>query len=346
MDFKSILNKLSFSENLTEIEAETAMNLIMTGGVSEERIASFLTAMRLKGETVEELTAFVKVMRSKAVKVDVDVTGAIDLVGTGGDQSGTFNISTAASFITAAAGVPVIKHGNRSASSKCGSADVLEYMGASIELGKEQVEQVFDEIGMAFMFAPMFHPAMKYVMPTRRELGFRTFFNILGPMVNPAGVQRYVIGAFSKDVAKKMVHILANLDTDFAYTFNAHDGLDEVSLTSQSEIFELKDNVVSTSIIFDPESIGFQKVRMDDLMGGGKKENAEILTSVMANKATEAQQNIALLNAAFAIQASGKAEKLEDAKDLAVEALKSGKARKMLNDFMDATNDAMGTFKY
>lgn len=346
MDFKSILNKLSFSEDLSQIEAETALNLIMTGEVSEEQIASFLTAMRLKGETVEELTAFVKVMRSKAVKVDVDIEGAIDLVGTGGDKSGTFNISTASSFITAAAGVPVIKHGNRSASSKCGSADVLEHLGASIELGKEGVEQVFNEVGMAFMFAPMFHPAMKYVMPTRRELGFRTFFNILGPMVNPAGVQRYVIGAFSKEVAEKMVHILANLNTDFAYTFNAHDGLDEVSLTSQSEVFELKDKVVSTSILFDPESIGFNKVEMDALMGGGKEENANILTSIMAGEATEAQQNIALLNATFAIQASGKVNKLEEAKELATEALESGKACRMLNDFIDATNDAMGTFKY
>lgn len=346
MNFKNILNKLSFSENLSDIEAETALNLIMTGEVSEEQIAAFLTAMRLKGETVEELTAFVKVMRSKAVKVDVNISGAIDLVGTGGDKSGTFNISTAASFITAAAGVPVIKHGNRSASSKCGSADVLEHLGASIELGKEGVAQVFDEVGMAFMFAPMFHPAMKYVMPTRRELGFRTFFNILGPMVNPAGVQRYVIGAFSKEVAEKMVHILANLNTDFAYTFNAHDGLDEVSLTSQSEVFELKDKLVSTSIIFDPESIGFQKVSMDDIIGGGKEENARILTNIMANKATVAQQNIALLNATFAIQASGKVEKLEEAKDLAEDTLKSGKARKLLNDFVDATNDALGTFKY
>lgn len=346
MDFRSILNKLSFGNDLTQVEAETAMNLIMTGEVSDEKIASFLTAMRLKGETVEELTAFVKVMRSKAIKVDVDITGAIDLVGTGGDQSGTFNISTAASFITAAAGVPVIKHGNRSASSKCGSADVLEHLGASIELGKEEVEQVFNEVGMAFMFAPMFHPAMKYVMPTRRELGFRTFFNILGPMVNPAGVQRYVIGAFSKEVAEKMVHILANLNTDFAYTFNAHDGLDEVSLTSQSEIFELKDKLVSTSIIFDPESVGFHKVNMNDLMGGGKEKNAEILIKIMANKATEAQKNIALLNATFAIQASGKVEKLEEAKKMAVEAVESGAARKLFNDFIDATNDAMGTFKY
>lgn len=346
MDFKSILNKLSFSENLTREEAELAMNLIMSGEISESKIASFLTAMRLKGETVEELTAFVKVMRDKSIKVEVDVTGAIDLVGTGGDQSGTFNISTAASFITAASGVPVIKHGNRSASSQCGSADVLEHLGASIELGKEQVEQVFNEVGMVFMFAPMFHPAMKNVMPARREIGFRTFFNILGPMVNPAGVQRYVIGAFNKDVAEKMVHILANLKTDFAYTFNAHDGLDEVSLTTQSEIFELKDKVVSKSIIFDPQSIGFQKVEMKDIMGGGKEENAEILINIMSNKADVAKQNIALLNAAFAIQASGKVDTLKEGKKLAEEALKSGKARKLFNDFIDATNDAMGTFKF
>lgn len=346
MDFKEILNKLSFSEHLTEIEAEAAMHLVMSGEISEPKIASFLTAMRLKGETVEELTAFVKVMRDKAIKVDVNVDGAIDLVGTGGDQSGTFNISTAASFITAAAGIPVIKHGNRSASSKCGSADVLEHLGAAIELGKEQVEEVYKELGMAFMFAPMFHPAMKHVMPTRRELGFRTFFNILGPMVNPAGVQRYVIGAFNKETAEKMVHILANLKTDFAYTFNAHDGLDEVSLTSQSEIFELKDNIVSNAVIFDPESIGYQKVTMDEIMGGGKEENAEILKKIMANKGTEPQQNIALLNAAFAIQASGKVSKLEDAKELAEDALKSGKARKLFNQFIDYTNDVMITFKY
>ncbi|MEX0720654.1 MAG: anthranilate phosphoribosyltransferase [Balneolaceae bacterium] len=346
MDFKQILGTLSFSENLTETEAETALTLIMSGEVEGEQIAAFLTAMRLKGETVEELTAFVKVMRSKAVKVNVDVKDAIDLVGTGGDKSGTFNISTAASFITAGAGVPVIKHGNRSASSKCGSADVLEHLGAAIEIGKEGVEQVFKEIGMAFMFAPMFHPAMKYVMPTRRSLGFRTFFNILGPMVNPAGVKRYVIGAYSKDVAGKMARILANLKTEFAYTFNAHDGLDEVSLTSQSEIFELKDTLVSTPKVFDPESIGFKKVEMKELEGGNVKENARIFKNIMANKATDAQKNIVLLNALFAIQASGKASTLEEAKEMAVESLESGQARSLFNNFVDATNDAMGTFKY
>ncbi|MEX2363250.1 MAG: anthranilate phosphoribosyltransferase, partial [Balneolaceae bacterium] len=228
----------------------------------------------------------------------------------------------------------------------CGSADVLEHMGAAIELGKEGVEQVYNEIGMAFMFAPMFHPAMKYVMPARRSIGFRTFFNILGPMVNPAGVKRYVIGAYSKEVAGKMARILANLNTEFAYTFNAHDGLDEVSLTSQSEIFELKDRLVSTSKVFDPESIGFQKVKMKELEGGGVEENSQIFKNILADKATDAQKNIALLNALFAIQASGKAGDLHEAKEMAIESLQSGNARKIFNDFVDATNDAMGTFKY
>ena len=340
MEFKEILEKLSFSQNLTMTEAEASMFMIMNGEVGSEQVAGFLTAMRMKGETIEELTGFVKVMRSKAVKVEVDVSGAIDLVGTGGDKSGTFNISTASSFVVAGAGVPVIKHGNRSASSKCGSADVLAELGAKIELDNKAVEQVYNDVGMAFMFAPMFHPAMKYVMPARRALGFRTFFNILGPMCNPAGVKRYVIGAFSKDVAKKMIKILANLDTEFAYTFNSLDGLDEVSLTSDAEIFELRESLVSTAFTFAPESLGFERVTMDKLMGGDAIENAAILTNILDNKATDAHKNIILLNASFAIQASGKVETLKEAKELAIESIEAGKARKVFDDFVEATNSA------
>jgi anthranilate phosphoribosyltransferase len=339
MDFKTILNKLSFSEDLTRDEAELAMNLIMSGEVSSEQVAGFLTAMRLKGESIDELTGFVKVMRDKAVKVDVDVNGAVDLVGTGGDKSGTFNISTTSTFVVAGAGVPIIKHGNRSASSKCGSADVLEHLGAKIELDHSQVKSVFDEVGMAFMYAPMFHPAMKYVMPARRALGFRTFFNILGPMCNPAGVKRYVIGAFSKEVAEKMAKILSNLDTEFAYTFNSHDGLDEVSTTSQAEIFELKDSVASTAITFEPESLGFDRVDMDQLMGGDAEQNAEIMTSILDDEATPAQRDIIILNATFAIQASGKVGSLIEAKELAEESLFSGKAKEVFDNFIQATNN-------
>ncbi len=340
MEIKEILEKLSFSQDLTKEEAELSMNLIMGGEVNTEQVAGFLTAMRLKGETVTELTAFVKVMREKAIKVNVNVDGAVDLVGTGGDKSGTFNISTISSVIVAGAGVPVIKHGNRSASSKCGSADVLAKLGAKIELDHKAVEQVYNEVGMAFMFAPMFHPAMKYVMPARRALGFRTFFNILGPLCNPARVKRYVIGAFSKDVAEKMAHILANLDTDYGYTFNSHDGLDEVSTTSDSEIFEIKESLISESILFTPESLGFHRVDMDTLHGGLPDMNAEIFNNILDNKATQAQKEIILLNATFGIQASGKVETLIEAKELAIDSLESGKARKLFNHFVEATNSA------
>lgn len=338
MNIKEILEKLSFAENLSSEEAEASMNAIMSGEFNTEQVAGFLTAMRLKGETANELTAFVKVMRAKAVKVNVNVDGAVDLVGTGGDKSGTFNISTISAVVTAGASVPIIKHGNRSASSLCGSADVLAQLGAKIELGAPEVEKVFNQVGMAFMFAPMFHPAMKYVMPARRALGFRTFFNILGPLCNPAGVKRYVVGAFNKVTAEKMAHILANLDTEFGYTFNSHDGLDEVSTTSDAEIFEIKDNLISESISFSPESIGFQRVEMDTLLGGTPDINAEIFNKILDNKATQSQKEIALLNATFAIQASGKVKTLLEAKELATDSLESGNARKVFNHFVEATN--------
>lgn len=338
MIIKDILEKLSFTQDLTSEEAEVSMNAIMNGEFNTEQVAGFLTAMRLKGETSEELTSFVKVMRRKAVKVNVDVGGAVDLVGTGGDKSGTFNISTISAVVTAGAGVPIIKHGNRSSSSLCGSADVLAQLGAKIELGAPEVEKVFNEVGMAFMFAPMFHPAMKYVMPARRALGFRTFFNVLGPLCNPAGVKRYVVGAFNKETAEKMAHILANLDTEFGYTFNSHDGLDEVSTTSDVEIFEIKDSLISESISFSPESIGFQRVEMNRLLGGSPDINADIFNNILNNSATQAQKEIALMNATFAIQASGKVETLLEAKELAVDSLESGNARKMFNHFVEATN--------
>ncbi len=339
MEFKEILERLSFSEDLMPIDAESAMQQIMNGDISNEQVAGFLTAMRMKGETHQELTAFVKVMREKSVKVNVDVKGAVDLVGTGGDKSGTFNISTISSFVVAGAGVPVIKHNNRSASSKCGSADVLEQLNVNIELDAKQVEQLYKDVGIAFMYAPMFHPAMKYVMPARRALGFRTFFNILGPMCNPAGVQRYVIGAFSKSVAEKMAHILANLETEFAYTFNSHDGLDEFSLTSRADVFELKDSILSMPILFDPVSLDFEYRAMADIVGGDAEENAVIFDNILDNNSTEAQRDIILLNAAFGIQASGKVVSLGEAKMLAEDSLESGRARDIFDNYVEASRN-------
>jgi anthranilate phosphoribosyltransferase len=339
MDFSDILEQLIYRGDLSSEDAEKALRLIIAGEVENERIASFLTAMRMKGETTEELTAFVRVMREAAVKPEVETDGAVDLCGTGGDGSGTFNISTTAMFVVAGAGVPVLKHGNRSVSSKSGSADVLEVLGGVIDLQKEEVEQVFNEAGLVFMFAPNFHPAMKHVMSARRVLGIRTFFNILGPLMNPAGVKRQVIGAYSKEVARKIARILANLDTEFAYTLNAHDGLDEVSLSAQTEIYELTNSMVKDASTFDPRALDFEWADIEEVMGGDADYNAQIIRSILDNEATAAQQDIILLNAAFGIHASGKVNHLTEAKKIAEESLRSGAARKALDKFVEATND-------
>lgn len=339
MEFGEVLNKLINHGDLSLDEAKHALELIISGKVEDECIAAFLTAMRMKGETIGELTAFVEVMREAAIKPQVEVGGAVDLCGTGGDSSGTFNISTASMFIVAGAGVPVLKHGNRSVSSKSGSADVLEALGGVVDLHKEQVEQVFEQTGMAFMFAPNFHPAMKHVMNARRTVGIRTFFNILGPLLNPANVKRQVIGAYSKDTARKIALILANLNTEFAYTLNAHDGLDEVSLSAQTEIFELTNRMTKEATTFDPRSLDFEWTELEELQGGNANFNADIIRSILANKAKEPQQNITLLNAVFGIHASGKAEHLIEAKVLAEESLKTGEALKALDRFVEATNE-------
>jgi anthranilate phosphoribosyltransferase len=339
IEFTDILNRLVRGEDLSGDQAEQALREIISGELENEQIASFLTAMRAKGETTKELTAFVRVMREAAIKPDVEVDGAVDLCGTGGDGSGTFNISTASMFVVAGAGVPVLKHGNRSVSSNSGSADVLEALGGVVMLHKEEVEKVFKETGLVFMYAPFFHPAMKHVMPARRTMGIRTFFNILGPLLNPAGVKRQMVGAYSKPVARQIAHILANLDTDFAYTVNAHDGLDEVSLGAQSEIFEVNRQMVKEATTFDPRSLDFDWTDLDELQGRDAEYNANILRSIMANKATDAQRDVVLLNATFGIHASGKVDHLAEAKALAEDSLRSGKAEKALNQFIEVTNE-------
>jgi anthranilate phosphoribosyltransferase len=332
--FTSYLEKISNLENLQPEEATSAMTDILNGDVSDSEVAAFLMGMRAKGETVDELTAFVEVMRDASVRVEVDTKGAVDLCGTGGDKSGTFNISTAAMFVVAGAGVPVLKHGNRSVSSKSGSYDVLEELNAVPNLDKVQSESLFKETGMVFMFAPNFHPAMKFVMPARRAMKLRTFFNMLGPLLNPADVENQVVGAFSKDAASKMAQILSNLDTKSAYTLNAHDGLDEVTLTGQSDIFELKSHLSNSSITFDPKSLGYERVEPQELHGGDAKVNAGIIKNVMLGESSEAQRNIVTLNAAFAIHAAGAAESLEDANRMAIKSIESGEANRKLQQFI------------
>ncbi|MEX2639465.1 MAG: anthranilate phosphoribosyltransferase [Balneolales bacterium] len=339
MSFTDILEKLSFGQNLTEEESGYALSEIVSGNVNQSRIAAFLFGMRSKGETVDELTAFVQVMRNAAVPVDAAHEYAVDLCGTGGDHSNTFNISTAAMFLVAGAGVPVLKHGNRSVSSNSGSADVLESLGAKPVLEKKAVEDCFRETKMAFMFAPYFHPAMKYVMPARKDLAMRTFFNLLGPLLNPAGVKRQVIGAYSREAAQTIISILAKLGTEFAYVLHAHDGLDEFSTTSATDVFELKNSVFTGPARFDSRTLGFSETDMKSLEGGNADENAGIIQAIFDNKATEAQAEIVMLNATFAIHASGIFEDLQESHLAARESLEAGKAKKALNDFIQSTND-------
>ena len=337
MVFKELLQKVSNSFDLSSEEAAFMLESIMQGEVSSEELASFLTGMKMKGETIDELSAFVRVMRSKVNPVHVDTTHTVDIVGTGGDKSGTFNISTVSAFVTAATGVPVIKHGNRSASSQCGSADVLERLGATIELHPDQVAEVFNKTGIAFMYAPMFHPAMKYVMPARKSIGFRTFFNILGPLCNPANVSNYVIGAYNRKVSHQMAQILAQLDTHFAYTFSAEDGLDEISLSNTSYFYQVQGTICSEESSFSPEELGFNRVQPEELLGGSPEKNAEIFTQILAGEGTQAQTDIVVLNAAFAIHASGKVDSLKEAKMMAQNAISEGYAKGLLVDFISAT---------
>lgn len=335
--FTDILEKISKSQDLLPEEASFALQQIVDGSVSNEEVAAFLFGMRIKGETITELTEFVKVMRNAATIVEVDTTGAVDLCGTGGDKSGTFNISTAAMFVVAGAEIPVLKHGNKSVSSKSGSYDVLETLGVVPNLQKNEVEKLFNETGMAFMFAPNFHLAMKYVMPARRALKVRTFFNMLGPLLNPAHVRHQVVGAFSKDAAHNMVQILANLDTETAFTLSAHDGLDEVSTTSQTEIFELKSSISGNSNSFDPRSLDYTLAKSDDLLGGDATVNAGIIKNIFNGKSTQAQRDIVELNAAFGIYVTGAADSIETAKEMAAESIDSGSAANKLKLLADTS---------
>ncbi|HYW36088.1 MAG TPA: anthranilate phosphoribosyltransferase [Balneolaceae bacterium] len=341
MNLKNIFEKLAQHQNLTHNEAKNALRGIIEGEAGVEETTAFLLGMRSKGETIEEFTAFVEVMREAAIHPDVDIDGAVDLCGTGGDNSGTFNISTASMFVVAGAGVPVLKHGNRSVSSKSGSADVLEALDIVATLHKEQIEQVFEETAMGFMFAPHFHPAMKHVMPARQVLGIRSFFNTMGPLLNPAGVRRQVVGAFDKRTARQIAEILSNLDSTHVFSVHARNGMDEIGLSAPTFVYELKDDEVEDLQTFDPVSLGFDPVPMQELQGGDSFYNANIIRNILQGKATEAQRNIVLVNAAFGIRVSGKADSLEQARDMAEDSIDSGAAMDALNRMSEATNDVM-----
>lgn len=335
------LHILADGETLTQAQAEQAMHLMMQGEAEPAHMAGLLMGLRSRGETLDELVGFTKVMRTYAVHVDCDDPHAIDLCGTGGDSSGTFNISTAAAFVCAGAGVTVAKHGNRSVSSQCGSADVLDALGVNIELRKEGVEHCLREAGIAFLFAPFFHPAMRFVMPVRRSLGVRTFFNILGPLCNPAGVRRQVVGAFSTAVAEQMAGILSSLDAAHIITLHAHDGLDEISLGSPTSAFEYAadypGSVQPRNTTIHPEDHGFARTSLAALQGGTANDNAALLYAVFSGEAGPAR-DVVVLNAAYALHTSGRFENLDACLDAAHTSLDSGAALATLNRLVAVSN--------
>lgn len=330
---KAFIDQLARGEHLTEAQAEAAMHAMMEGTASPVMIAAYLTLLRTLGETIEELTGSARAMRAHALPVVVDPTGLVDTCGTGGDHSGTFNISTAASFVAASGGVRVAKHGNRAASSLTGSADVLEALGITTSLTPAQAARCLEETGFCFLFAQTYHPAMKHVAPIRRELGYRTMFNVLGPLTNPASPQRQVLGTPSGEIAQKMASVLAALGTEHALVVHAADGLDEISIAAPTRVFEVRGNTVESYAI-TPETFGVARHTLDDIRGGDAVQNAEMIERIL-NGQPGAARDVVVINAAAALYVAGRAPTLADGATLAQQLIDDGAARKTLTRIVD-----------
>ncbi|MCL6471785.1 MAG: anthranilate phosphoribosyltransferase [Firmicutes bacterium] len=312
------------NKHLTMEEAERVMDVIMSGDATPAQIASLITALRMKGETVDEISGFAKTMREKASRISPEVVDIVDTCGTGGDQLHTFNISTTSAFVVAGAGVPVAKHGNRSVSSKSGSADVLEALGVRIDLPPEDVKSCIEEIGIGFMFAPNFHSAMKHAIGPRREIGVRTVFNILGPLTNPANATAQLLGVYDPSLTAVMALVLGNLGVKHALVVHGDGGLDELSNTGESIIAELKDGQVNTYTI-KPEDCGVSRATIEDLKGGTAKENAAITLDILRGEKGP-KRDIVLMNAAAALIAADRAVSFKDGMKKAAESIDSGSA--------------------
>jgi anthranilate phosphoribosyltransferase len=335
------IGKLVEFQDLTAREAEEAMRDIMSGSATPAQIASFITALRMKGETVEEIASLASVMREFCLKVKPKVGGRlVDTCGTGGDRIKTFNISTAAMFVAAGAGALVAKHGNRSVTSKAGSADVLEFLGARIDLGPSEVERCMEEVGIGFMFAPVFHPSMKHALQPRREIGIRTVFNILGPLTNPAGAKAQLLGVFDPSLTEALCQVLKRLGSERVMVVHGMDGLDEISTLGVTKVSELRDSRVETYEL-TPEQFGIPRARAEDLLGGSVEENARLLLEILKG-GRGPRRDIVLLNAAAAMVVGGISHDLKDALEAAKEAIDSGAAYRKLIDFIEATGGDPG----
>ena len=327
---------LSKKQDLTYDTAKAVIDEIMTGEATPVQMSAYLTALSLKGETTDEITASASGMRSHCIRLLHDVD-ALEIVGTGGDHANTFNISTAAAIITAAAGVPVAKHGNRAASSKCGAADVLEALGVNITIPPEKSAELLKNIGICFMFAQNYHIAMKFVAPIRKELGIRTVFNIIGPLTNPAGAKMELMGVYDRELVEPLAQVLCNLGVKSAMVVHSEDGLDEISLSATTFVCEVKDGWVRSYTI-TPEQFGFERCKKEDLQGGTPLENAAILKALL-NGEKGAKRDAAILNAAAAMFVTGKYESIDATVKIAADVIDSGKAMQKLYDFIRCSNE-------
>lgn len=335
MNIQQAINTVIEGNNLTREEMTQVMHCVMSGDATPAQVAGLLVALRMKGEVVEELTAAASVMRELSTKVQVANENLVDTCGTGGDAKGTFNVSTTAAFVVAAAGVRVAKHGNRSVSSKSGSADLLEAAGVNLQLNAEQVASCIEQVGIGFLFAPAHHSAMKHAIGPRKELGTRTMFNLLGPLTNPANAPHQVLGVFSTQWVEPLAKVLQSLGSKHVLVVHAEDGLDEISIASDTQIAELKDGEV-TCYSISPQQFGIEKGSLKDIVAGDVSESLNIVNSVFDNHAGVAL-DIVKLNAGAAIYASDKTASLEEGVALAAQVIAEGAAKNKFQDYIELT---------
>jgi len=335
-DFRALIAKVADGAALSESESAAAFAVIMSGDATPSQIGGFLMALRVRGETVDEITGAARIMREKALKVAAP-EDAIDIVGTGGDGTGTYNISTASTFVVAGCGVPIAKHGNKALSSKAGAADVLTALGINIDLEPDQVARCIAETGVGFMMAPRHHGAMRHVGPTRVELGTRTIFNLLGPLSNPALVKRQMTGVFAPEWVEPLAHVFANLGLEAAWVVHG-DGLDEITTTGVTHVAELKDGAVR---LFDitPEEVGLERVKLAALKGGDSATNAKALRGLLEGQ-PGAYRDVVLINAAASLIVASKVENLADGVDMARKSIDDGAAFTVLNRLIAVSNEA------
>jgi anthranilate phosphoribosyltransferase len=334
---KEAIGILMDGKDLDDDMARTSMEEIMDGVATPSQIGSFLTAIRLKGESIDEITAFAEVMREKALKVRSDLA-AMDIVGTGGDLAGTFNISTTTAFVVAAGGVRVAKHGNRGVSSKSGAADVLECLGVNIATEAERASEILEEHGICFMFAPSYHSSMKHAAPVRRELGIRTVFNILGPLANPAGAKLQLMGVYHEDLVEPLAKVLSNLGVERGMVICGGDGLDEATLTTTTKYCEIRDGKLTTGIL-DPRALGLKLCMPEDLVGGNPEENAVITERILSGLERGPKRDVVLLNAALCLYIAGVSDTIREGILIASEIIDSGAAIGKLKALITASKE-------